>query len=219
MKNFVSGADMSLTGRLFRFTHPENLPLSFVYGGQSFRGIPAAFSPALYERTVVINGWSKAYAMTGWRLGYAAAPRDLAAAMAAYQSHAAGCPCSVSQAAGLAALEGDQACVGEMARAFEGRRAKMAEAIQKMPLVSCVLPRGAFYMMLNVRALMGRSFGGRIIHSGADFADLLLAHAHVAVVDGAAFGAEGYCRLSFAASEERIMEAMERMARFIRALV
>lgn len=179
---------------------------------------PASLSPAVYARTVVINGWSKAYAMTGWRLGYAAGPKALIAAMSAYQSHFTGNPNSIAQAAGLAALEGDQQCVRDMAAAFAARREMMLALVEKMPQVGCFVPAGAFYLLLDVRSVLGKRWGGQVIATSEDFARILLEEAQVALVPGDAFGAPGYCRVSYAAANDRLAEAMRRMRRFLNDL-
>lgn len=173
-----------------------------------------SLSRAICDQTILVNGFSKAYAMTGWRLGYAAGPADVIAAMDAYQSHATGNPNSIAQWAGLAALEGDQSCVREMAAAFEHRRNLIVSCIRRIPGVRCCAPHGAFYVLLDVRKLIGTIYDGVLISDSGVFAELLLKDALVAVVPGEPFGAPGYCRLSYAADEERIMEAMRRIAYF-----
>lgn len=185
-----------------------------LYDGAEATSVPS-LSPAIYARTVLINGWSKAYAMTGWRLGYAAGPKRLIAAMSAYQSHATGNPNSIAQAAGLAALTGDQSCVSQMAAAFARRRELALGLIARMPQVSCFVPRGAFYIMLNVKNLIGKQYGGREIQSDGDVAELLLEYAQVAVVPGGPFGAPGYCRISYAAADNRLAEALRRIKLFL----
>ena len=185
-----------------------------VYDGAEAVSV-ASLSPAIYARTLMVNGWSKAYAMTGWRLGYAAGPKALIAAMGAYQSHATGNPNAIAQAAGLAALEGDQRCVREMAAAFARRREMVLSLIAEMPYVSAFRPQGAFYVLLNVKELMGKSIGGREIHGSVELAEMLLEYAQIAVVPGAPFGAEGYVRLSYAAADDRLREAMRRLRAFL----
>lgn len=175
----------------------------------------ASLSPAIYARTLLVNGWSKTYAMTGWRLGYAAGPKALIAAMGAYQSHATGNPNAIAQAAGLAALEGDQSCVKEMVAAFARRRDAMLARLDEMPYVSAFRPQGAFYVLLNVQALMGKRCGGQTIQGSVDLAEMLLEYAQIAVVPGAPFGAEGYLRLSYTAADDRLEEAMRRLHNFL----
>lgn len=185
-----------------------------VYDGAEAVSV-ASLSPAIYARTLMVNGWSKAYAMTGWRLGYAAGPKALIAAMGAYQSHATGNPNAIAQAAGLAALEGDQRCVREMAAAFARRREMVLSLLAEMPYVSAFRPQGAFYVLLNVKELMGKRIGGREIHGSVELAEMLLEYAQIAVVPGAPFGAEGYVRLSYAAADDRLREAMRRLRAFL----
>ncbi len=185
-----------------------------VYDGAEHVSV-ASLGEDVFKQTIVISGFSKAYAMTGWRLGYASGPRAVIAAMAAYQSHATGNPNSIAQYAGLAALTGDQTCVSEMASAFAQRRELMLSCIARIPGVSCQVPHGAFYVMLDVRGVLGRSFQGRVLETAHDFAEALLACAQVAVVPGESFFAPGFCRLSYAVSSERIMEAMRRIATFV----
>ena len=185
-----------------------------VYDGAEAVSV-ASLSPAIYARTLMVTGWSKAYAMTGWRLGYAAGPKALIAAMGAYQSHATGNPNAIAQAAGLAALEGDQRCVREMAAAFARRREMVLSLLAEMPYVSAFRPQGAFYVLLNVKELMGKRIGGREIHGSVELAEMLLEYAQIAVVPGAPFGAEGYVRLSYAAADDRLREAMRRLRAFL----
>ncbi len=187
---------------------------ALVYGGARHVSV-AALGDDAFRRTVVVSGFSKSYAMTGWRLGYAAGPKEVIRAMDAYQSHATGNPCSIAQYAGLGALSQDRHCVSSMCCAFERRRDLMLSCIGRIPSVSCVQPQGAFYVLLNISGLVGKAFAGREIGSDTDFAELLLEHALVSVVPGEPFFAPGHVRLSYAVSEERILEAMRRIAHFI----
>ena len=185
-----------------------------VYDGQKHVSI-ATLGRRIFEQTIVISGFSKAYAMTGWRLGYAAGPRPVIAAMSAFQSHATGNPNSIAQYAGLAALNGDQTCVEEMRKSFEKRRNLMYSCLTQIPLVTPFKPQGAFYILLDIRETFGHSFNGAVIHNSLDFAELLLKNARVSVVPGDSFGAPGYCRLSYAIGEERILEAIRRIGNFV----
>ena len=185
-----------------------------VYDGQKHVSI-ATLGRRIFEQTIVISGFSKAYAMTGWRLGYAAGPRPVIAAMAAFQSHATGNPNSIAQYAGLAALNGDQSCVEELRKSFEKRRNLMYSCLTQIPLVTPFKPQGAFYILLDIRETFGHSFNGAVIHNSLDFAELLLKNARVSVVPGDSFGAPGYCRLSYAIGEERILEAIRRIGNFV----
>jgi len=158
---------------------------------------------------------SKAYAMTGWRIGYVAGPRHEISAMASFQSQATSNANTIAQYAAMKALEGDQTCVDEMVQEFEKRRNLMVERINAIPNLSCRKPQGAFYIMLNIKKVLGMSYNGRMLESSMDFAELLLAEKQVAVVPGAAFEAEGFCRLSYAVSMEQIEEGVKRIAEFV----
>ena len=188
-----------------------------VYSGSVHYPV-AAISPDAFSRTVTISGFSKAYAMTGWRMGYAAGPKALMKAMDAYQSHATGNPCSVTQYAALAALLGDQACVGEMNRAFERRCQLILSLLEEIPGLSFIRPQGAFYVLVDVSGLFGRSYHGRVLTSDDDVVELLLDQALVSVVGGTAFFAPGCIRLSYATSEDRLREAARRIAAFVQQL-
>ena len=174
----------------------------------------ASLGKQIFNQTIVVSGFSKAYAMTGWRLGYASGPRPVISAMAAYQSHATGNPNTIAQYAGLAALKGDQQCVTDMAAAFSRRRMLMLNCLRMIPHVSTFIPKGAFYVLLDVRETFGMSLDRTVIHDASDFAELLLKNARVSVVPGDAFGAPGYVRLSYAVSDERILEAVRRIGNF-----
>jgi len=178
----------------------------------------ASLSPELKERTVVINGVSKAYAMTGWRIGYAAAMDSIAGAMADLQSHSTSNPTSMAQAASMAALNGDQGPVGRMVVEYARRRDYMLERLQAIPHVSCTRPGGAFYLFPNVKAYFGKSFNGKIINSATDLAALLLEEIQVAVVPGVAFGNDDYFRLSYAVSMDSIKEGLDRITRLMEKL-
>ena len=174
--------------------------------------------PDLHDRTVVMNGVSKAYAMTGWRIGYCGGPQDLIEAMENVQSHSTSNPTSISQYAAEAALTGDQSCIDPMVKAFKERGSYVAEALNRIPGVKCLTPTGAFYAFPDCRgAIQALHKAGRI-PAPTDLAlcDYLLAQPKgVAAVPGSAFGAEGYLRISFATSMENIRKAVERMAEAI----
>ncbi|GAB6157364.1 pyridoxal phosphate-dependent aminotransferase [Desulfotomaculum varum] len=178
----------------------------------------ASLSPQLKENTVVINGVSKAYAMTGWRIGYAAAPAPVAKAMADLQSHSTSNPTSIAQAASVAALNGSQDEVAAMVVEFAKRRDYMLERVKALPGVSCPKPGGAFYLYPNVSAYFGKSYQGRVVNSATDLADLLLEVAEVAVVPGIAFGGDDFIRLSYATSMENIKEGMDRIEKLLSLL-
>ena len=175
----------------------------------------ASLSEDMQERTIMINGASKSYAMTGWRIGYAAANAEIAKAMSNYLSHSTGSPCSISQQAAIAAFGRSQQPSLEMKKAFQERRDYFYERVQKIPGVSCLLPEGAFYIFMNIKELLGRTIKGILINNSNDFAAALLEKGLVAVVPGSAFGAEGYVRWSYAASMENIKEGLDRLEKFL----
>ncbi len=186
-----------------------------IYSGSSHVSI-ASLNEEIKKRTVIINGWSKTYAMTGWRLGFAAANEEIISAMEKYQGHSTANPTSIVQKAGLAALEGPQECVAEMKAAFAKRRDYMVEAINKIPGLSCLKPDGAFYVMFNIQSIIGRTLNGAKINNSMDFCEALLEQKYVATVPGSAFGMEGFVRLSYAASMEQIKEGLKRIAEFVK---
>ncbi len=163
------------------------------------------------ELTIVINGMSKAYAMTGWRIGYAAAHENIAKIMSNIQSHTTSNPCSISQYASIEGLTGEQESVSEMKKHFEERRNYMAETVNSIKGLSCKKPKGAFYIMINFRELKGKTIGGQKINNSLEFAKLLLEKGKVAVVPGIGFGDDDYIRLSYATSMENIKEGLKRI--------
>jgi aspartate aminotransferase len=163
------------------------------------------------DRVVVINGVSKAYAMTGWRIGYCAAPLWLAKAVNKLQSqYTSGCS-SIAQKAAEEAYNGPQDCVDEMCQAFRRRRDLVVSLAKAIPGLECNEPQGAFYLFPRVTSFIGKSYNGRTITSSGELALYLLDQAHVATVDGAAFCLDGYIRLSYATSDDNIREAMRRI--------
>jgi aspartate aminotransferase len=188
-----------------------------VYGGARFACI-AALDEAVKARTVVVNGVSKTYAMTGWRIGYAAGPKGVIDAAGRLQSQSTSNPTSIAQQAALAALQGDQACVARMVAEYDARRAYMVRRLNAIPGVSCLEPRGAFYAFPRVDGLYGKSCEGTAIDGSFALADLLLDKARLAVVPGAAFGADAFVRLSYATSMDAIGKGLDRLEAFARAL-
>ena len=178
----------------------------------------ASLSDEIKARTVIVNGVSKAYAMTGWRIGYTASEPKLAVAMDSIQSHLTSNPNSIAQKAALAALQGPQECVEEMRRVFDERRIYMCERISQMPLLSYREPQGAFYLFAAAPQACGRSFRGSVIKDADDLAALLLEHYRVAAVPGRGFGAPNCLRLSYATYMENIREGMDRLAAFLHEL-
>ncbi len=188
-----------------------------IYGGQEHFSI-AAVSPEMKERTIVINGVSKAYAMTGWRLGYLACPENVAKAIASFQSHSTSNVNTMTQYAAVAALEGDDKPMREMIAAFGRRREKMLEMLDSFkPLgLDYVKPDGAFYVMLLCDKLYGKSFKGQKIHGSMDVADLLLTHKRVAATPGVCFGDDDALRLSYALSTQDMCDGLNAIADFAR---
>ena len=171
--------------------------------------------PDLYPRTMVLNGVSKAYAMTGWRIGYAAGPEKIITAMENVQSQSTSNPTSISQVAAEAALNGDQSCIIPMLKAFRERHVFVVDALNRIPGVSCLPSGGAFYAFPDVRKAIEALHARNTIMEKTDVAlsEFLLEHAGVAVVPGSAFGSEGYIRLSFATSMDNLSKALERLHR------
>ncbi|MFB0958495.1 MAG: pyridoxal phosphate-dependent aminotransferase [Clostridiaceae bacterium] len=188
-----------------------------IYGGIKHESI-AVVSQDAFDRTIVVNGVSKAYAMTGWRIGYLAGPTGLVKQMSSIQSHMTSNPCSIAQYASLEAIAGDQSFVAEMKEEFEARRDLLVSLIEEIPEVTCIKPEGAFYVMMDVHQLFGRTYKGTLISNAMDFSDQLLSDQLVAVVPGEGFGIEGFIRLSYATSKENIRKGMTRVRDFIAAM-
>lgn len=175
----------------------------------------ASFNEDIKALTIVINGVSKTYAMTGWRIGYAAASPEIAKIMANIQSHASSNPNSIAQAATVAALAGGMEDVEMMKKHFIERRDYMIETINSIEGVSCKKPNGAFYIMMSIKGLIGKELYGKVINNADDFANIFLEKAKVAVVPGTGFGASEYVRWSYATSMENIKEGLERLKKLI----
>ena len=175
----------------------------------------AQANPQLYDRTITINGVSKAYAMTGWRIGYCGGPKEIVAAMATVQGQSTSNASSISQRAATVALNGDQTCVGEMNQAFKARHDFVVAGLNAIPGISCLPGAGTFYAFANVEGAM-RSLG---LKDDNEFAEYLLANALVAVVPGSGFGAPNHVRLSFACSMETLKDALNRIQHAISAPV
>ena len=171
--------------------------------------------PDLYPRTMVLNGVSKSYAMTGWRIGYAAGPEHIITAMENVQSQSTSNPTSISQVAAEAALNGDQGCITPMLKAFRERHVFVVNALNRIPGVKCIMAGGAFYAFPDVRSAITKLHQRGIIQTATDvaLAEYLLESGGVAVVPGSAFGSEGYIRLSFATSMGNLTNALERIAK------
>lgn len=170
-----------------------------------------AACPGMKERTVVVNGVSKAYAMTGWRIGFTASPEWIAKACSKLQGQYTSGPCSVSQMAATAAFAGDQTCVEEMRKAFERRKDLIVRLAKEVPGFEVNEPHGAFYLFPKCSYYFGKADGDRVIKNSTDFAMFLLEVAHVATVGGDAFGSPDCFRMSYATSDENIVEALRRI--------
>ncbi len=192
----------------------DEIYCDLVYDGEKFVSL-AAIGPEIKERTLLVNGVSKSYAMTGWRIGYVAAPEPIAKAIGNYISHSTGSPCAVSQKAALEALTAPKSEVESMRLAFERRRNYMVERMNTIPGVSCTKPHGAFYVMMNIEKLIGKELFGETIHSSDEFAALFLKYGKVAVVPGTSFDAPNFVRWSYATSIENIREGLNRLEKFL----
>jgi aspartate aminotransferase len=178
----------------------------------------ATVEPKMKDRTIVVNGVSKAYAMTGWRIGYAAGPDKIISAISKIQSQNTSNPASISQKAAVEALNGDQQIVAQMVGEFRKRRDVIVELLNDISGVKCLLPEGAFYVFPNVSGLYGRSFKGKKITGSTELIDYLLDEANVATVPGAAFGSDSHIRLSYATSLKNIEEGLKRIKNAIAKL-
>ena len=188
-----------------------------VYDG--FTHVPlATLSPELRERTLLVNGVSKTYSMTGWRIGWVAGNKEVVAAMNKLQSQSTSNPTSIAQAAALAALQGPQECTQKMVAAFKERRDYIVGRLNAMEGVSCFNPMGAFYVFPSFAGLYGRHHGDRVINNSLDFADYLLNEYNVAIVPGVAFGEDKCARLSYATSMENIKKGLDRIEEAISQL-
>jgi len=192
----------------------DEIYYGLVYDGKPFTSV-AALGEEIKKHTILINGVSKSYAMTGWRIGYALAEPDVAKVMANYVSHSTGSPCSISQKAALVGLTAPQEETDAMRDAFQARRDYMVERVNAMDGVSCICPEGAFYLMLNVQKQFGKTLHGDLIKNEVDFVTSFLKHGLVALVPGDGFDAPGFVRWSYAASMENIKEGLDRLEKFL----
>lgn len=188
-----------------------------LYDGTEFVSI-ANLSAKIKEKTIVVNGVSKAYSMTGWRIGFAAGPANIIKAIDNIQSQSTSNATSIAQAASVEAYNGDQSFIPIMLKAFAERKIYMVETLNKIEGITCQNPKGAFYAFPNISKLLGKKYNGKIITDSAEFSDILLAEAGVAVIPGVGFGAEGYVRLSYAVSMKNIETGLKRLAEFVAKL-
>lgn len=178
----------------------------------------ASISEDAYNRTVLVNGLSKTYSMTGWRIGYAAGPQDLIKVMSSIQSHTTSNPATMCQYAALEALTGPQDKVNYMIEQFKLRRDYMVDKINSIKGISCVKPSGAFYVMVNIKEILSKKVDGEIIGNSLNLANLLLEKSLIAVIPGVAFGDDNYIRLSYATSMENIEKGLCRLEEFVSSL-
>ena len=178
----------------------------------------ASFGEDIKKLTMVVNGVSKSYSMTGWRIGYVAGPKEIIQAMSNLQDHSTSNPTSISQKAALEALEGPQEDLKKMINAFLERRNYIVDRINSMEELSCLKPQGAFYVFVNISKLMGKSFNEKVISDSIILAELLLENARIAVIPGSVFGDTNYIRLSYATSMANIIEGLNRLEDFIKKL-
>ena len=201
--------------------HPDLYVLSDeIYEHLNYIGAHASIAACegMRERTIIVNGVSKAYAMTGWRIGFIAGPKWIVSACNLLQGQYTSGPCSISQKAAEEAWNGSQACVEEMRQAFQRRRDLLVSKMREIPGLEVNVPEGAFYLFPKCSSFFGKTDGTRVINTSTDFAMFLLEVGHVATVGGDAFGAPDYFRLSYATSEEMILEATKRIANALKLL-
>lgn len=192
----------------------DEIYYQLIYDGIEFTSI-ASLGEEVKERALLINGVSKSYAMTGWRVGYCAANKTLAKIMSNFLSHSTGAPSTISQWASVEALTGPQEGIEAMRLAFLERRDYIVKRINSIPGVSCIVPNGAFYVMMNIEQLIGKTLGGKLIENDDDFAVALLEKALVAVVPCSGFGMKNFVRWSYAASMENIEKGLDRLEKFV----
>jgi len=212
-KTLVEIAAIAVKHRIYVIS--DEIYEKLLYDGFTHCSI-ASLGPEIKDLTLVVNGVSKSHAMTGWRIGYAAGPKDVITAMANIQSQSTSNPASISQKAALEALTGPQDFIATMNIEFDKRRKYMVERLNKIPGMSCLMPVGAFYAFPNISKLFGRSINGKTtIKNSSDFAGYLLEESKVALVSGDAFGADSYIRLSYATSMENIRKGLDRIEKAV----
>ena len=192
----------------------DEIYYSLLYDEVEFTSV-ASLGEEIKKHTILINGVSKSYAMTGWRIGYILAEEAVSKVMSNYLSHSTGSPCAISQAASVAALTGPQDEVEVMRQAFEERRNYIVSRLNQIDGVSCIKPEGAFYVMMNIEQLLGKTICGETIHSSDDFCSAFLKHGLVATVPCSGFGAPNFVRWSYATSLENIQKGLDRLERFL----
>ena len=192
----------------------DEIYYKLLYDGVTFTSI-AALSPEIKAHTILINGVSKSYAMTGWRIGYLAAEPEVVKVISRYVSHSTGNPSAPAQAAAVEALSGPQEDVEIMRQAFEKRRSAMVKGLNALPGISCLTPHGAFYVMMNISEWIGKTLFGEVIQDENHFASLLLTKGKVCLVPSTGFGVPGFLRWSYATSMENIKAGVDRLEQFL----
>ena len=192
----------------------DEIYYKLMYDGKPFVSF-ASLGGDVKERTIVVNGVSKSYAMTGWRIGYSASNREIARLMGNYLSHSTGAPSTISQWAAVEALSGQQDTIEDMRKVFEERRNYIVRRMNTIPGVSCIMPEGAFYVMMNIEKLIGRAIGGVVIENDDVFAEAFLIQARVAVVPCSGFGIRNFVRWTYATSIDNIREGLDRLEKFL----
>ena len=188
-----------------------------VFDGERHVSI-GSFSEEIYEKTITINGVSKAYCMTGWRIGYTAGKEDIIKAMGKLQSQETSNPCSISQKAALAALTGSEEFLNDMLEAYEKRRRYMVERLNSFDGIRCVMPKGAFYVFPDVSGVYGKYFNGKAIDGSFSFCEYMLEEQKIAIVPGIGFGADNHVRISCATSMKNIENALDRLEAGLKTL-
>ncbi len=192
----------------------DDIYCNLVYDGIQYTSM-ASVSPAMKEQCIVVNGVSKSYAMTGWRVGYTLSNATVAKAMSSYISHSTGAPATMAQWAAVEALNGDQSSVEVMRQEFEKRRNHLVARMNRVEGVSCIKPHGAFYVMMDMSGFVGKTMYGKVIENDTDFAALFLEKGLVATVPCTSFAAPNYVRWSYATSMEQIDKGIDRLEKFI----
>ncbi len=189
----------------------------FNYTGKSHVSV-AQINEDMKALTLIVHGVSKSHAMTGWRIGYVLGHADIIKAIGSLQSHSTSNPTSIAQKAALEALQGPRDSVDKMVSEFAARREHLVTGLNSLPGIRCSMPEGAFYAFPRIDSLFGKRYKGQLIDSSSKLTELLLTEAGVAMVPGTAFGAEGYVRISYATSMERIQAGLERIGDFLRQI-
>ncbi|MDD2999072.1 MAG: pyridoxal phosphate-dependent aminotransferase [Candidatus Riflebacteria bacterium] len=207
-ENLQAIADLCVENDIYVIA--DEIYAQLLYDGRVYTSI-VNLGEEIKKRTIVINGVSKSYAMTGWRIGYTACDAGIAKVMGSMQSHITANPCNIAQKAAVTALNGPQESIEAMRVEFEKRRNYLVERVNAIPGLSCRKPGGAFYVFANVKGVFGKTIHGVKIGTSTELCDLLLNEAKVAIVPGVAFEAEGYMRFSYATSMKNIKEGLDRV--------